>query len=102
MTETPDDKTPHIVPPPLPSVEPSPVPGAPLQFDTAEFSQAAGIGCSGCKQSITSEYYALNGVTLCVPCSAGVRGAKSSRLVRVARAATAGSIAAFAGGLLYF
>jgi hypothetical protein len=102
MTETPDDKTPHVVPPPLPSVEPSPVPGAPLQFDTAEFGQPAVMGCSSCGQSITTEYYALNGATLCGTCRAAAAGEKGTPVSRALRAGFAGGAAAFAGGLLYF
>ena len=103
MTDSRADETSDVVvPPPLPAAEPPPVPSGPLQFDTAEFSQPTSMACNGCQQPITTEYYAVNGATLCVPCSGGVRGEKGGRLLRAIRAAVAGSVAAFAGGLLYF
>jgi len=102
MTETPDDKKRHVAPPPLPSVEPPPTPGAPLQFDTAEFGQPAVMGCSSCGQSIATEYYALNGATLCGTCRAAIAGEKGTPVSRALRAGFAGGIAGFAGGLLYF
>jgi len=78
------------------------VPGAPLQFDTAEFGQPAVMGCSSCGQSITTEYYALNGATLCGTCRAAAAGETGTPVSRALRAGFAGGAAAFAGGLLYF
>jgi len=102
MTDSRDDKTSEVVPPPLPAVAPPPVPAAPLQFDTAEFAQPASMACSGCQQPIATAYYELNGATLCGACRVIVAGEKGTPLLRVLRAAIAGGAAAFAGGLLYF
>ena len=91
-----------VVPPPLPVVEPPPVPNAPLQFDTAEFAKPASMACSGCQQPITTAYFELNGATLCGSCRAMAAGEKGTPILRLLRAAVAGGAAAFAGGLLYF
>lgn len=109
MTDSRDDKTPDVVPPPLPAVAPPPVPPvgppmpqAPLQFDKAEFAQPASMACSNCQQPISTAYYELNGATLCGTCRGLAAGEKGTPLLRVLRAGSAGAAAAFAGGLLYF
>lgn len=102
MTDSRDDKMSDVVPPPLPTVEPRAVPDSSLQFDTAEFSQPASMACGGCQQPIATEYYELNGVTLCGSCRAVAAGENGTPLFRVVRAAIAGAVAAFAGGLVYF
>jgi hypothetical protein len=108
MTDSRDDKTSDVMPPPLPAVTPPaaatlpPVPNTPLQFDTAEFAQPASMACSSCQQPITTAYYELNGATLCGACRLIAAGEKRTPLLRVLRAALAGAGAAFAGGLLYF
>jgi hypothetical protein len=109
MTDTPNDKTSPVVPPPLPAgvspspaVEPPPVPGGSLQFDRAEFGQPAAMSCSSCQRSIDTEYYAVNGATVCATCHPAAAGGKGTSVSRALRAGLAGGVAAFAGGLLYF
>jgi hypothetical protein len=101
MTDSRDDKTPDVVPPPLPAVAP-PMPHDALQFDKAEFAQPASMACSNCQQPIATAYYELNGATLCGACRGLAAGEKGTPLLRLLRAGTAGAVAAFAGGLLYF
>jgi hypothetical protein len=108
MTDSRDDQTSDVMPPPLPAVTPPlavtppPVPNAPLQFDTAEFAEAASMACSSCQRPITTAYFELNGATLCGGCRVIAAGETGTPLLRVLRAAMAGAGAAFAGGLLYF
>ena len=108
MTDSRDDQTTDVMPPPLPAVTPPlavtppPVPNAPLQFDTAEFAGPARMACSSCQRPITTAYYELKGATLCGGCRVLAAGETGTPLLRVLRAALAGAGAAFAGGLLYF
>ncbi len=56
--------------------ESNPPSGDALQFDRVEPADTAAVAtgpqCAGCRQSITSHYYEINGQTICENCRAGV------------------------------
>ncbi len=79
--------------------------GEELQFDQAEYATTpAGPICGGCNQPIIDDYYEINGKIICPTCrhqiEASFRG--GSRLVRVLKAFSLGTVGAIAGAVLYY
>jgi hypothetical protein len=77
----------------------------PLQFDRAEFQEAAGAGtCRGCGKALVSEYFEVNGITLCPSCAAAVRASREGGVpfVRFLKASLAGGAAAIACAILWY
>jgi len=83
----------------------------PLQFDTlvprvtpSDVSTAQGVTCASCQQAITSEYFDVNGQSVCNACKAQLE-----HLVQTprgwglfAKAAVFGLVAAILGAVLYY
>jgi hypothetical protein len=76
-----------------------------LQFDRAEFEQAApeAISCAACKRPIEERYYEINGTVFCQPCreAIGARLGGGSGFVGLLRALAFGIGAAAVGTLIY-
>lgn len=82
----------------------NPEPGG-LQFDRAEFDQAApaAVACAACKRPIEGDYYEINGTVVCEPCRDAIEGQLrgGSGFARFLRASAFGTIAAAVGALAY-
>ena len=81
-----------------------PEPGG-LQFDHAEFEEAApsAITCAACKRPIVEQYFEINGTVVCEPCKDVIadRLRGGSGFVRFLRALLFGSVAAVLGTAAY-
>ena len=75
-----------------------------LQFDKADFGGAAALSCASCNSAIAHEYYQANGRSICAACREKVAQLASagSTAARLARAISAGLVAALGGFLLYW
>jgi hypothetical protein len=81
-------------------------PAEPLQFDHADFTEAAAapaLACAACQRPIADVYYEIGGKTLCGVCSERVTAhfTGGSGPARFLRALLLGGLAAAAGTLLY-
>jgi hypothetical protein len=78
----------------------------PLLFDVAESSTSSDAPhhaqCRGCGQPIRDTYYEVNGSIVCASCRAGLGRPRGTRLRRVLKATSLGTLAAIGGSLLYF
>jgi hypothetical protein len=90
--------------PPAPTTE---EPAGELQFDRADFGDAAPAGtqrCSSCGETVTGAYYQVNGAVTCETCLAqavALRGSGSG-FGRFARATFFGVLAGAAGAGIYY
>lgn len=79
---------------------------ADLQFEQAEYDAVApSLACETCKQSITGEYYLVNGTYFCSSCRWAREGPiepERSSFSRFLRAVVYGTGAAAVGTLIYF
>lgn len=75
-----------------------------LQFERAEYEQAAAATCGKCERALTASYFQVNGQVVCESCAHALRmeWTGGSRLGRAARAMGAGLGAAVLGSLLYY
>src|SRR5688500_2763963 len=75
-----------------------------LQFDKAEFAGNQTLACVSCKTPITSEYYQVNGQTVCATCRAQIDrlGTGGPNATNFLAATGAGVAAGVAGFLLYW
>ena len=77
-----------------------------LQFDQAEYShpQAVSIDCKACGGTIAGHYYDVNGLIVCDGCCQRFtqEPSGSERFRRFIRAGIRGSLAAFAGFMLFY
>lgn len=83
----------------------------PLQFDTlvprvtpSDVSTAQGVTCASCQQAITSEYFDVNGQSVCNACKAQLEhlGQTPRGWGLFAKAALFGLVAAVLGAVLYY
>ncbi|MEX2303829.1 MAG: hypothetical protein WD733_22990 [Bryobacterales bacterium] len=95
------------------SLNPSGTPSEPessaapdLQFEQAEYDEVTpSLACETCKQSISGEYYLINGSYFCSPCRWAREGPvepERSSFGRFLRAVVYGTGAAAVGTLIYF
>jgi hypothetical protein len=76
---------------------------SPLQFDKAEFDQAATVtrSCGQCQQALGDEYFEAAGAVVCPGCAQTLSGKGGSRK-NALRAAAYGAAAALVGTLVWF
>jgi hypothetical protein len=79
-------------------------PDTALQFDKAEFKQAATLQCAVCKAPIAGEFYQINGQTVCPSCRQRAESelGGGSSATRFAMATGAGIVAAAGGVVLHW
>jgi hypothetical protein len=82
----------------------SSAPNESLQFERAEFSQAAALSCAFCKTPISGGYFQINGQTSCPACRDQIETAMAggAKISRVLWAVGAGAAAGVAGFLVYW
>lgn len=75
-----------------------------MQFDQAEFPEAATVTCSSCKRPVVGEYFTLNQQLMCGDCTQQIReilNGKGSSAGRFLQAILFGSGAALVGTAVY-
>lgn len=75
-----------------------------LQLDRAEFDGQHATACGACAVPLTTEYFEVNGSTVCRSCCEQMRaiGTAGNSATRALRALGAGLGAAIAGSILYY